>query len=227
MVTVVLVDDHAIVRRALRVLLEQNGDIQVVGEAADGPEGLSLILRAAPDVALLDVTLPTLNGFGLSQELQLRACPTAVIFLTMHESVSYLLRAFEVGARGFLPKTTSEEDLLAAVRVVASGQSFVPPALAGALAAAYRRECGERGQVPEEFTSLTPREREVFDLVAQGRTTAEISRLLQISPHTAHHHRAAVMQKLHFHDRSAVVKYAMEHHLPLGMVGSDGREPPA
>lgn len=217
MITVVLVDDHAVVRRALRLLLEQSADVRVVGEAADGPEGLERILLTEPTVALLDITLPTLGGFTVCQELAVRGSLTRVLFLTMHENVSYLLRAFEVGASGFLPKTTDEAGLLAAVRTVASGQSFVPPALSGALAAMYRRRAHDpSGEPCPAFESLTPREREVFDLVAQGRTTSEIAVLLQLSPHTVHHHRSAVMQKLNIHDRSALVKYALERGLPLG-----------
>ncbi len=217
MITVVLVDDHAVVRKALRLLLEQSSDLTIVGEAADGPEALELVLATKPTVTLLDITLPTLSGFAVCQELVTRGSETRVLLLTMHENIAYLLHALEVGASGFVPKTTDEAGLLAALRAVAAGQAFVPPTLAGALAVQLQRRVRHPGAIEESaFTTLTPREREVFDLVAQGRTTSDIAALLQLSPHTVHHHRNTVMQKLGIHDRSALVKYAIDQDLPLG-----------
>ena len=215
--TVVLVDDHAVVRTALRMLLDRAGDIQVVGEAPDGEAGLRLIAAAQPDVAVVDVALPNVSGFSLAEEIDRRDLPTRVLFLTAYNSAAYLVRALEVGALGYLPKSVSEDELLTAIRQVATGRSYVPPSLAATLVTAFR-DTG-RPTAPSPLIALTPRERQVLDLVASGRTTEQIGALLGISPHTVHRHRSAVMRKLGFHDRVELVRFAVANDL-VGPAGA-------
>lgn len=205
-VSIVLVEDHAVVRSALRLLLEHAGDLTVVGEAADGEAGLQLIVSAHPDVAVVDVALPNISGFSLAEEVERRDLPTRVLFLTAYESPAYLVRALEVGALGYVPKSAGEPELLTAIRQVAAGRAYVPPWLAATLVTSFRKAGAVK---PSPLVALTPRERQVLDLVAAGRTTEQMAALLGISPHTVHRHRSAVMRKLGFHDRVQLVRFLL------------------
>lgn len=210
-ISLVLIEDHAVVRTALRLLLEHAGDLRVVGEAADGASGLSLIVAARPDVAVLDVALPDVSGFSLAEEIERRELPTRILFLTAYESPAHLVRAVEVGALGYVSKSASEQDLLTAVRQVAAGRAYVPASLAGSLVAAVRGT--SRPPQASSVVALTPRERQVLDLVAAGRTSGQIAELLGLSPHTVHRHRTALMRKMGFHDRVELVRFALANEL--------------
>lgn len=206
-VTVALVEDHALVRHALRLLLEREGQMRVVGEAGDGEAGLRLIESSRPEVALVDVALPVVGGFPLAEEVVRRGLDTRIVFLTAYDDTSYLVRALEVGALGFVPKSAPEQELLTAIRQVAAGRPYVPPSLVAPLVAG-------RGRAPlSPLATLSPRERQVLELVVAGRTTDEIATVLRISPHTVHRHRGAVMQKLGFHDRVELVRFALANDL--------------
>ena len=218
MITLVLVDDHEVVRTALRLLLERMHDVTILGGAADGEAGLLLIQSTQPDVALIDVALPRMSGFALAEEITRREIPTHMLFLTAYESPAYLTRAMEAGALGYVPKSAGEQEVLSAIRQVAAGRPYVSPAVAGTLAVALR----DRSKAsPSPLTALTNREREVLDLVTAGRTTDEISAVLQISPHTVHRHRGAVMRKMGFHDRVELVRYVLANDL-----ATDPKSPP-
>lgn len=206
-----LIEDHAVVRSALRLLVERVGDLRVVGEAADGEAGLHLIESARPDVAMVDIALPKMGGFGLAEEVTQRDLPTRILFLTAYENPAYMVRALEVGALGYVPKSASEHELLMAIRQVASGLPYVPSSLGATLVAAFRT-----GRAPESLSplsALTPRERQVLDLVTSGRNTGEIAALLEISPHTVHRHRSAIMRKMGFHDRVELIRFALANDL--------------
>jgi DNA-binding NarL/FixJ family response regulator len=206
-----LIEDHAVVRTALRLLVERVGDVHVVGEAADGEAGLHLIASARPEVALVDIALPKMSGLALAEEVARRDVPTRILFLTAYENPAYLVRALEIGALGYVPKSASEHELLSAIHQVASGLPYVPPSLATSLVAAVRTGGGSRSLSP--LSALTARERQVLDLVISGRNTGQIAGLLQISPHTVHRHRSAIMRKMGFHDRVDLVRYALANDL--------------
>lgn len=219
MITLVLVDDHEVVRTALRLLLERTHDIVILGGAADGESGLHLIQSTRPDVALIDVALPRMSGFALAEELTRREIPTRLLFLTAYESPAYVARAMEVGALGYVPKSAGEQEVLSAVRQVAVGRPYVSPSVAGTLALTLR---DRKKALPSPLAALTCREREILDLVTAGRTTDEISAVLEISPHTVHRHRGAIMRKMGFHDRVELVRYVLANDL-----ATDPRTPPA
>ncbi len=219
MISLALVDDHEVVRTALRLLLERVNGIEIIGEAADGESALHLIQATRPDVALIDVALPRMNGFSLAEELTRREIPTRMLFLTAYESPAYLTRAMEAGALGYVPKSAGEQEVLSAIRQVAAGRPYVSPTVAGTLAVALR---DRSTTLPSPLTALTNREREVLDLVTAGRTTDEISAVLAISPHTVHRHRGAIMRKMGFHDRVELVRYVLANDLT-----TDPKNPPA
>ena len=215
-IRVLLVDDHDILRDGLRALLEIAGDIQVVGEARNGREAVSEALRLRPDVVLMDIALPELDGVEACRRICQQASEVRVLFLTMHESEEYFLRARRSGAAGFVIKRTASADLLSAVRSVARGETFLSPGLAGELLGNPRptrsRACG--AEEPEDaYSRLTSREREVLQLVGEGYSNQEIADKLVVSIKTVQAHRAAVMAKLGLRDVTHLVRYAVRRGL--------------
>jgi len=204
---VLLVDDHSIVRRGLRGLLEESG-YTVVGEASDGLEALKLAEEVHPDLAILDVGMPKLNGIEVAARLQKLDRPPGVIMLSMHADESYIIRALEAGARGYLLKTAADEDLLPAVRAVASGKPFFSPIVAGVLIEDYVRRLHSRG-LTDSYHLLTDREKEVLQLLAEGRTNKEVATELNLGLSTVETHRANLMQKLNLHNTAEIVLYAV------------------
>lgn len=202
-----LVDDHSIVRRGLRGLLEESG-YTVVGEASDGLEALKLAEEVHPDLAILDVGMPKLNGIEVAARLQKLDRPPGVIMLSMHADESYIIRALEAGARGYLLKTAADEDLLPAVRAVASGKPFFSPIVAGVLIEDYVRRLHSRG-LTDSYHLLTDREKEVLQLLAEGRTNKEVATELNLGLSTVETHRANLMQKLNLHNTAEIVLYAV------------------
>jgi DNA-binding NarL/FixJ family response regulator len=204
---VLLADDHSIVRRGLRSLLEDAG-VSVVGEAADGLEAVRLCEEHHPDVLILDIAMPKLNGIEVAARAQKLVNRPAVIILSMHADESYIIRALAAGARGYLLKSATDEDLLPAVRAVAAGKPYFSPAVAAVLVEDYVRRLQTRG-LSDSFHLLTDREKEVLQLLAEGRSNKEVATLLDLGLSTVETHRANLMQKLNLHNTAEIVLYAV------------------
>ncbi|MCS7041214.1 MAG: response regulator transcription factor [Bryobacteraceae bacterium] len=216
MTRVLLADDHAVVRKGLRFILEQEPDLQVAGEAADGREAVRLARELAPDVVVMDVAMPQLNGIDATSQIVKQNPRTNVLILSMHNDETYLLRALEAGARGFLLKDTAEEDLVRAVRVAAQGKPFFSPAIAQALLEDYMRNLQQRNQ-QDSYSLLTDREKEVLQLLAEGRSNKEVAQLLNLSVYTVETHRTRIMQKLNLHNTAELVLYAVRKKIIPGL----------
>lgn len=204
---VLLADDHGIVRRGLRGLLEEAGH-SVVAEAADGIEAARLCEEHQPELLILDIGMPKLSGIEVSARSQKLDRPPAVIILSMHSDESYIIRALAAGARAYLLKDETDEDLLPAVRAVASGKPFFSPAVAAVLVEDYMRTLKKRG-LSDSYHLLTDREKEVLHLLAEGRSNKEVATLLDLGLSTVETHRANLMQKLNLHNTAEIVLYAV------------------
>ncbi len=209
---VLLADDHGIVRRGLRSLLETEPGVTVVGEAADGLEALRLVGECQPDILVLDVGMPKLNGIEVAARTQKSDSPPRVIILSMHADESYIIRALAAGARAYLLKDATDEDLLPAVRAVAAGKPFFSPAVTGVLVEDYIRRLQARG-LTDSYHLLTDREKEVLHLLAEGRSNKEVATLLDLGLSTVETHRANLMQKLNLHNTAEIVLYAVRKGL--------------
>jgi DNA-binding NarL/FixJ family response regulator len=202
-----LADDHAIVRRGLRSLLEEAGH-SVVAEAADGLEAVQLTEEHQPDLLVLDIGMPRLNGIEVAARAQKLDKPPGVIILSMHADESYIIRALAAGARAYLLKSATDEDLLPAIRAVASGKPFFSPAVTAVLVEDYIRRLQARG-LTDSFDLLTDREKEVLQLLAEGRSNKEVATQLNVGLSTIETHRANLMQKLNLHSTAEIVLYAV------------------
>lgn len=205
---VLLADDHAIVRRGLRSILETEPGVTVVGEAADGHEALRLAKDLHPDVAILDVAMPMLNGIDVAARLQKMERAPRTVILSMHSDESYIIRALAAGARAYLLKDATDEDLIPAIRAVAAGRPFFSPAVTAVLVEDYMRRLQDRG-LTDSYHLLTDREKEVLQLLAEGRANKEVATLLELSLSTVETHRGNLMQKLNLHNTAEVVLYAV------------------
>ena len=209
---VLLADDHSIVRRGMRSLLESEASIEVVAEAADGLEALRLCEEHHPDLLILDVAMPKLNGIDVAARTQKMQPPPRAIMLSMHLDESYVMRSLHAGARAYLLKDATDEDLLPAVRAVAAGKSFFSPAVSGVLAEEYMHALKERG-LTDSYDLLTDREKEVLQLLAEGRSNKEVAALLDLGVSTVETHRSNLMQKLNLHSTAEIVLYAVRKRL--------------
>jgi two-component system response regulator NreC len=209
-IRVVLADDHALVRDGLRAVLAREPDLQLVGEAGDGREALRVAETARPDVAVLDLAMPLLNGLDAARQLAAWDRGPQPILITMHADDRYVLEALRAGVRGYVLKKQAAADLVRAIREVAAGRVYLSPGVGAAVAEAIRAG----GPLPEE--RLTSREREVLQLVAEGKTTKEIAAILSVSVKTADSHRTRLMQKLDIHDVAGLTRCAIR----LGLVQS-------
>ncbi len=206
-ITVLLADDHGVLRQGLRKILEEHQGIRVVGEASNGRDAVAEILARQPDVAVLDIAMPLLNGIEATRQLARRSPGTQVLILSMHSDQAYVTQAVSAGAKGYLLKESAGDDLIEAVVAVAAGKSFFSPAVAEVMLDDYVRNLTQKG-ILDRYDALSEREREVLQLVAEGRSTKEIAEILSISPATVETHRAHVLQKLALKNTASVVLYA-------------------
>ena len=205
---VLLADDHGIVRRGMKSLLESEPGLQIVGEAADGAECLRLCDTLEPDVAILDIAMPRLNGIEVTARAVRHQPRLKVIILSMYADESYVVRALNAGARAYLLKEATEEDLLPAVRAVAAGRAFFSPAVSRLLLEDYVRQLKQRG-LEDSYHLLTDREKEVLQLLAEGRSNKEVAGVLDVGVSTIETHRANLMQKLGLRNTAEIVLYAV------------------
>lgn len=207
MITVVLADDHQVVRQGLRALLESEPDLSVVGEASDGLKALDLVEQLKPQVLVIDIMMPGLNGLEVIRQVSKRSPKTRAVVLSMYADEGYVLEAFRYGAAGYAVKGADAAELLAAVREVAGGRRYVSPSLSGVIVDAYLK--GHSDEESDPYTQLTDREREVFQLMAEGHSNADIAQRLFISSRTVETHRAHVMQKLGLRTHTEIVRFAL------------------
>ena len=209
-IAVFLADDHAVVRDGLRALLEAQADITVVGDAADGRQTVRQVQRLRPDVVVMDVAMPELNGIEATRQIG-ETCPgVRVIILSMHATAEHVYRAFQAGAQGYLLKDSAGQEVAEAVRAVAAGRRYVSRRLPRTLADDYMHQ---RPAAPARspLERLSPREREVLQLVVEGKSSAEIAEILALSPKTVETYRSRLMQKLGLRDLPSLVKFAVQH----------------
>jgi DNA-binding NarL/FixJ family response regulator len=209
-IRVLLADDHTIVREGVRLCLEAFGDISVVAEAGDGQEAVQLAVQLRPDVAVVDLTMPRLNGVEAIRQIRRDVPDTEVVVLSVHDSEAYVVQALRAGAAGYVLKRNAATELAAAIRAAHEGQAYLHPAVARRVIDDYlSRIHASEGAVSEPHERLTPREREVLQLAAEGHSTRAIAGLLCLSTKTVEHHRASLMTKLGLHGQTELVKYAI------------------
>jgi two-component system response regulator NreC len=206
-IRLLLVDDHAVVRSGLKMLLENERDAEIVGEASSAGEAIEAAVRLKPNVILMDIGLPDLSGIDATREIKKRAADVAIVALTIHEDEEYFFKMLEAGASGYVPKRAAPEELLTAIRAAAAGQVYLYPSLAKLLV----RDFLDGGRAAEEQTrsDLTDREQEVLTYLAEGASNEEIATSLVISPKTVARHRENIMRKLNLHSRAELVRYAI------------------
>ena len=208
MIRILIADDHGIVRTGLKLLLERVEDMQVIGEAADGREAVRLAKELRPEIVIMDIGMPLLNGLDAAAQIIRESDGVGVIILSMYTDESYIVRALDAGARGYLLKDTADDDIERAIRCVATGRPFFSPLIAEALLNDYLRLMRER-RVHDSYELLTEREREVLQLLAEGKSNKEAATVLDLSPHTIETHRQNLMQKLGLHNTAEIVLYAV------------------
>jgi DNA-binding NarL/FixJ family response regulator len=208
---VLLADDHGIVRRGLRTLIEEAG-LSVVAEAGDGLEAVRLIEEHRPDVLIVDIGMPRLNGIEVTARSQKMERAPGVLILSMHSDESYIMRALAAGARAYLLKSATDEDLLPALRAVAAGKHYFSPTVSSVLVENHVRTLQKRG-ISDSYNLLTDREKEVLQLLAEGRSNKEVATLLDVGVSTVETHRGNLMQKLDLHNTAEIVLYAVRKGL--------------
>jgi two-component system response regulator NreC len=214
-ISILLADDHPVVRRGVRALLESETDFTVVGEASDGLETVRLVERVKPDVLLLDLMMPGLSGLEVLRIIRDRAAETRVVVLSMHSNKAFIAEALKLGAMGYVLKGSTEDDLIRAVRDAAAGKRFLCPPVTAIAIDAYIEQTKAGPFDPHE--TLTAREREVLQLTTEGKTSSEIAARLHISHRTVENHRTHLMQKLGLQNQMELVRYALQRGmLPLG-----------
>lgn len=206
-ITVLLADDHSVVRQGFRHILENEADMEIIGEAGNGREVVELGTRLAPDIVVMDVAMPELNGIEATRRLTAASPRTRVLALSMHKDSVYVREILRAGARGYLLKDAFDRDLVNAVRAVARGEGYLSPAIADAVLTDYRQH------VTDPIDLLTSREREVLQLIAEGKTNKEIAVLLNLSVYTVDAHRGKIMEKLNLHSTGELVRFAVRKGL--------------
>ncbi len=207
-IRVLLADDHGVVRKGLRFLLERQADMEVVGEAADGREALRLAEASEPDIVIMDIAMPLLNGIEATAQMVKRNPAIGVIILSMHSDEDYLLSALNAGAKGYLLKDSAEVDLVRAIQAVKKGTPFFSPEIAKTMLEDYMRFLQQRN-LQDSYDLLTEREKEVLQLLAEGKSNKEVAAILDVSVYTVDSHRMHLMQKLNLHNTAEIVLYAV------------------
>jgi two-component system response regulator NreC len=207
-IRILLADDHTVVRKGLRMLLESQAGFEVIADACDGRETIALAEQHQPDVVVLDVAMPILNGIEAARQISAKFPHTAIVFLSMHSDEGYVLKALKSGARAYLLKDSAEYDLIAAIKAVSEGKAFFSPAISKMLVEDYMRQMRER-DVEDSYELLTTREREILQLLAEGKSNKDVAALLNLSLYTVETHRSNIFQKLNLHSSAELILYAI------------------
>jgi two-component system response regulator NreC len=207
-IRILIADDHGIVRKGLRLQLEQNNDFEVVGEATEGREAVRMAEELLPDVVIMDIAMPNLNGIQATTQVVKKNPQIGVIILSMYSDETYLMRTLAAGAKGYLLKDSADVDLHRAVEVVAQGKPFFSPAIADTLLEDYMRQLQQRG-LQDSYDLLTEREKEILQLLAEGKSNKDVAGILNLSTNTVETHRTRIMQKLDLHSTADIVLYAV------------------
>ena len=211
-ITVLLADDHAVLRDGLRVMLEAETDIEVIGDAADGREAVQRAAQLCPDVVVMDIAMPELNGIEAAREIG-SLCPSSeIVILSMHSTSEHIFRALQAGARGYLLKESAGAEVVRAVRAVHAGRRYLSERISDGLVDDYVR-ARQPAEAKTPLTRLSPRESEVLQLVVEGKSSADIAEILCLSPKTVETYRSRLMSKLGIHDLPSLVKFAIQHGL--------------
>ena len=208
MIRIILADDHSVIRRGLRLLLEQQEDFEVIGEASDGREAVALAEALKPDIAVMDITMQNLNGIEAARQITAKQLGTAIIMLSMHADEAFVLRALKAGARGYVLKEAPESDLVKAVRLVSDGKSFFSPAVSRMLVEDYVRRLQDK-DIEDSYDLLTARERELLQLIAEGKSNKDVANMLNLSVYTVETHRSNILEKLNLHSVPELILYAV------------------
>jgi DNA-binding NarL/FixJ family response regulator len=206
-IRILLADDHALVRQGFRMILSAQPDMEIIGEAGNGREAVEMAEKLQPDLVVMDVTMPELNGIEATRRIATASPRTRVLALSMHKDSVYVREILRSGARGYLLKDSDDSDLIAAVRSVAKGEGYLSPAVSDAVLTDYRRH------VTDPLDLLTSREREVLQMIAEGKTNKEIATILNLSVYTVEAHRGRVMEKLNLHSTGELVRFALRSGL--------------
>jgi DNA-binding NarL/FixJ family response regulator len=212
MIRVVIADDHHLVRQGIRSLLEGAGDIEVIGEAGDGQEAVMLVQKLSPDVLVLDIGMPRLNGVQAAEDIRSRRLPTRIVMLSMHTDRRLVQQSLRAGASGYVLKDSVLEELLLAIRAASRGYTYLSPQISQAIVDFFLAGEGHAGEATP-FEQLSPREREILKLIAEGRTNNEMADILKISVRTVQKHRANLMAKLDVHDVAGLTRIAIMYGL--------------
>jgi two-component system, NarL family, response regulator NreC len=207
LIRILLADDHVLVRQGFKLILSEQSDMQIAGEAANGREAVEQAEKLQPDIVIMDVTMPELNGIEATRRITSAAPRARVLALSMHKDAVYVREILRAGARGYLLKDSADADLIAAVRAVAKGEGYLSPAISDAVLTDYRRH------VTDPLDLLTTREREVLQMIAEGKTNKEIATILNLSVYTVEAHRGRVMEKLNLHSTGELVRFALRSGL--------------
>ncbi len=207
-IRILLADDHTVMRNGLRLLLERQPNLKVIGEAADGREAVTMAAAEDPDVVVMDIAMPHLNGVEAARQIVNQNGRIAVVILSMHSDESYVIRSLKAGARAYLLKDSAEADLIEAIHAISAGKSFFSPAVSRILKEDYVRQLGKM-DAEDSYELLTNREREVLQLVAEGKSNKEVANLLNLSLYTVETHRTHILQKLNLHSVPELILYAV------------------
>ena len=207
-IRIVLADDHTLVRHGLRLMIEREPGLKVVAEASNGKEAVLAVESSLPHVIVMDLAMPILNGIEAARQIHLKYPATSIVVLSMHSDESYVLRALKAGARAYLLKDSADADLINAIRAVTEGKAFFSPAISRVLVEDYVRQLQQKG-VEDSYELLTSREREVLQLLGEGKSNKEVAQLFNLSPYTVETHRSNLMEKLNLHNVPDLILYAV------------------
>ena len=211
-IRILLADDHTILRAGLKMMLNAQPDMEVVGEAQDGRQAIEETQKLQPDLVLMDITMPDVNGIEATRQIKRLVSDAKILMLTMHEHDEYVFQALQAGASGYMLKEAADTELITAIHVITSGQFYLSPTAQSVVVGDYLQKV-RTGEERDSYSSLTEREREILKLVAEGFTNNQIAERLVISPKTVDTHRTHIMDKLNMHSRAELIKYAMRRGL--------------